>query len=198
MKRIIVSLLFLAFSAGALAQNQVRVRANVVSIDGNTLTVRAAAGNEIKVQLTDKTSIGYPKALKISDIKSGDFIGSAAVPGPGGKLIAREVHVFPEAQRGVGEGHNPWDLEPGATMTNAGVSSVVNSTNGKELSVQYKGGEKIILVPDGTPIITFMPGDRSLLVPGVYVFIGARTAPDGTATAQFIQATSKDGVKPPI
>jgi hypothetical protein len=200
MNRPLITLLCCALaltSSTGFAQTASRIRANVVSFDGKVLTVKTAVGKEIKVQVTEQTSISYPKAIKLADIKPGDFIGSAAMPGPEGKLIAREVHLFPEAQRGVGEGHNPWDLEPGSTMTNGGVSKSLKAANGQELTVQYKGGTKTILVPAGTPIVMSMPGERSLLVAGAFVFIGAQTAPDGTVTARYIQA-SKDGVKPPV
>jgi len=199
MKTLAAALFCLLASASfANAQTQTRIRAHVVSLDGDVLTVRTAAGKERKVHLTPKTSISYPRRLKLSDLKPGDYIGSAAMPGPDGMLVAREVHVFPEAQRGVGEGHYPWDLAPGSTMTNGGVSKVVKAANGQELTVQYKSGEKTIVVPPDVPVVTSQRGDRSLLVPGAYVFIGAQQAPDGTLTAQYLQATSKDGVKPPV
>ena len=101
-----------------------RIRANVVSFDGRALVLRTAVGKEIRAQVTDRTAVSYPRALKLTDIRQGDFVGSAAMAGPDGKLVAREVHVFPEAQRGAGEGHRPWD-EPGSTMTNAAVSKAV-------------------------------------------------------------------------
>ncbi len=183
----------------ANAQTQMRsIRANVVSLNGDALTVKTAAGKELKVNLTPKTSISYPRRLKLSDLKAGDYVGSAAMPGPDGKLVAREVHVFPEAQRGAGEGHYSWDLQPGSTMTNGGVSKVAKAPNGQELLVQFKGGEKTIVVPPNVPVVTSERGDRSLLVPGAYVFIGAEQAADGTLTARYLQATSKDGVKPPV
>lgn len=199
MKTIAAALFCLLASASlANAQTPTRIRGKIAAFDGEVLSVRTAAGKDLKVHLTPKTSISYPRLLKLADLKAGDYVGSAAMPGPDGKLVAREVHVFPEAQRGVGEGHYPWDLQPGSTMTNGGVSKVVKAANGQELTVQYKTGEKTIVVPAGVPVVTSVPGDRSLLVAGAYMFIGAQQAADGTLTAQYIQATSKDGVKPPV
>jgi hypothetical protein len=63
------------------------------------------------------------------------------------------------------------------------------------MTLQYKDGAQKILVPDGVPITTSVPGDRSLLVPGAYVFMVAQVAPDGTLSVARIQV-SKDGVKP--
>jgi hypothetical protein len=188
----------LVLSAAAWAQTPARIRANVVSFDGKLLTVKTAAGKELKVQVADNTGISYPRPIRLSDIKEGDFIGTAAMAGPDGKLVAREVHLFPESQRGLGEGHNPWDLEPSSTMTNASVSKSAKSANGQELTLQYKGGAKTVIVPEGIPIVTMVPGDQSLLVPGSFVLIFGQTAADGTVTARAIQATSKDGVRPPM
>jgi hypothetical protein len=201
MKKQLATILLLGLALGiaaAHAQAPARIRATVVSFDGKVLTVRTAAGKEIPVQVPDNVNISYPRRIALADIKEGDFIGTAAMPGPDGKLVAREVHLFAPAQRGVGEGHTPWDLELGSTMTNASVAKSVKSGNGQELTLQYKDGAKTVIVPPGIPIVTAAPGDRSLLVPGSLVLIFGQTAADGTVSARNIQATSKDGVRPPM
>ena len=195
MNRFLAILLGMIIVATAHAQTTSRIRANVVSLANNVLVVKTAVGKEIRLQLNDKTTISYAKLIKLTDIKEGDFVGSAAMPGPDGKLVAREVHLFPPDRRGTGEGHRPMD-EPGTTMTNATVAKTFKGVRGQELTMQYKGGEKIIIVPEGTPIVINEVGDKSLLVPGSADVISAQTAPDGSVTALRIQATSKDGVKP--
>lgn len=192
----IVTAVVAAFSAGALAQTT-RLRADVVVFDGTLLGLKTVGGRELSVRVDAKTTFTVPRALSLADIRPGDYVGSAATPGPDGKLVAREVHVFPESQRGTGDGHRPWDGEPGATMTNGGVAQVAQAANGRELRLQYQGGEKTIVVPERTPIVTFQPGDASLLVPGSYVVVTAQASPDGSLTALRIQATSRDGVRPP-
>src|SRR6266511_136763 len=83
---------------------------------------------------------------------------------------APEVHIFPESSRGTGEGHRPWDLQPGSTMTNANVEKVeqvmVEKAQGQLLTLKYKDGEQKVLISPGTPIVRNVPGDRSLLKPG--------------------------------
>jgi hypothetical protein len=134
----------------------------------------------------------------MSDIKQGSFVGVTAIQkGPGTPLQAREVHLFPEAQRGTGEGHYDWDLEPGSSMTNANVDAIVNTNNGKELTLSYKGGSQKIIVPQGVPIVTFKPADKSVLKAGAQVFIITQQAADGSLTAQRI-LIGKDGMKPPM
>jgi len=196
MKRWIAGAIVAALSLGAFAQTT-RLRADVVAFDGTLLRLRTVGGRDVTVRVEAKTSVTTPKALKLSDLKPGDYVGSAALPGPDGKLTAREVHVFAESQRGTGDGHRPWDGEPGATMTNGGVAQVAQAANGRELRLQYHGGEQTIVVPETTPIVTFGPGDVSLLVPGSYVVVTAQPLPDGSLTALRIQATSKNGVRPP-
>ena len=81
-------------------------------------------------------------------------------------------------------------------MTNANVAAVVQAADGQELTLEFKGNSQKILVPAGTPVVTTVPGERSSLRPGEYVFLAARADADGKMTALRIQV-SKDGVKPP-
>ena len=69
--------------------------------------------------------------------------------------------------RGTGEGHQPWDLVPNSTLTNAAVVQMVKAVDGDQITVKYKGGEKKIIVLPQTRIVTFVPGDKSELRPGV-------------------------------
>jgi hypothetical protein len=199
MKTFYFTLLGCALAAACLpadAQTTTRIRGTIATVDANALSVKSRDGKELKLRMTEKTTVAYPKAIKLSDIKPGDFVGSTAVPNNEGQLVAREVHLFPESGRGTGEGHYPWDTEKGSTMTNANVANAVKAANGQELTLEYKGGSRKVIVPPNVPVVTTVPGDRSLLVPGHYVFVIAQPAPDGTMTALRIQA-EKDGVKPP-
>ena len=63
--------------------------------------------------------------------------------------------------------------------------------------MQYKGGEKKVVVPDDVPIVNLVPGDRSLLAPGVKVVLFAKKEADASLTALFISA-GKNGVTPPM
>ncbi|MGE5386880.1 MAG: hypothetical protein ACM3SV_13445 [Betaproteobacteria bacterium] len=200
MKKIALPLfacLLMLTSALAVAQTPQRIRGTVSAFDGDVVSVKTREGEHVRLNLTDKTTIVYPMPIRLSDIKPGDFVGSAAVPDKDGKLVAREILLFPESGRGTGEGHYAWDLEPGATMTNANVAKMVQANNGQELTLEYKGGSRQILVPEGIPIITPVPGDRSLFKRGAYIFAIAQPAPDGTLTAVRIYG-EKDGVKPPM
>ena len=174
-----------------------RIRGTVEKLDGQTLVVKSRENQQLTITLADDLSVSAVEKAELADIKPGDYIGAAAVKGTDGKLHAQEVLVFPEAARGSGEGHRPWDLTPDSTMTNATVAEVVDVAKGRLLKLKYEGGENEIEVPMEAPIVTLAPGDRSLLQPGTVVFIPATKNADGTLAASRIVA-GKDGVQPPM
>jgi len=183
-------------SAAALAQTRMFVRGAITSLDGDVLSVKSRDGKDLKINLSPKFGVRYAKALTLADIKPGDFVGPASRKRADGTLEAISLQVFTPDRRGqVPEGHMPWDLEPGSLMTNAIIGGMVQASNGRELTLEYKGGSQKIFVPAGVPIFTALPGDRSMLVPGAYVVIGAQVAPDGTLSAAG-GTVSKDGVRP--
>lgn len=186
--------------SNALAQPQpaMRVRGVITGFDGHELLVKTREGRELKMNVADTTRINVVSALQMSDIKQGGFVGVTAIrKEPGTPLRALEVHLFAEAQRGAGEGHYDWDIEPGSSMTNANIDATVNTNDGKELALSYKGGSQKIVVPQGTPIVTFEPAGKSLLKAGAQAFIITRQAADGGLTAQSI-SVGENGMKPPM
>lgn len=180
-------------SAAASAQTPMRIRGTITSLDGDLLSVKTRDGKDLKINLAPNFAVSAAKAVPLSAFGPGAYVGSTAKKNASGVLVASEVHALPPQ---VPPGHTPWDTAPGDTMTNANVAKVVRTANGNELTLEYKGGSQRILVPDGTPIVDFVPGDRSLLVPGATIFTGAQVAADGKITAARV-AVSKDGVKPP-
>jgi len=180
-------------SVVASAQTPMRIRGTVTSLDGDVLSVKTRDGKDLKVNLAPNFAVAAAKAVTLADFKPGAYVGSTAKKNAAGVLVASEVHELPPQ---AAPGHTPWDTAPGDTMTNANLAKVVKTANGNELTLEYKGGAQTILVPDGTPIIAFVPGDRSLLVPGATIFTGAQVAADGKITSGRV-AVSKDGAKPP-
>lgn len=175
-----------------------RIRGTIQAVEGPTLVIKARDGAEVKVNMTDNIAVRGIIKVSMSDIKQGSYVGVAAMPQPDGSQKAMEVHIFPEQMRGTGEGHRPWDLRPNSTMTNANVEQVVTATDGQTLTMKYKDGEKKIIVPPDTPIVTYVPGSKDELKPGVHIIInGATKKPDGTLEANAISA-GRDGLVPPM
>jgi hypothetical protein len=213
---VLLVLAALAFSAPAPAQAPAqRITGVVVTLQGQVLTLRSTGGETTQLRLTDGMRITARLPATWSQIATGSYVGTTAVPQPDGTLLAKEVHVFTAAQRGTGEGHYPM-ATPGDTMTNATVSklaaaparprdTMTNATvaaqgstgGGHRLTLTYKGGEKIVMVPDGVPLVASEPGDRSLLVPGAHVVAYAQRDADGGLAAQRL-SVGKNGFDTPI
>jgi hypothetical protein len=184
--------------SSAWAQDTVRVRGTVEGMDGPVYLVKTRSGDTVKVAVTDKPLFVAMVKASMADIKPGMFVGSTAMPGPDGSLRAVEVHIFPEAMRGTGEGHRDWDLKPQATMTNANVEAAVTGVKGQTLTMKYKGGEKSLVVTPETVVVTYAPGDKAELKPGTGIFIAAaEKKPDGTLLTPRI-TYGKDGLIPPM
>jgi hypothetical protein len=183
----------LLVSAAAIAQTPMRIRGTITHLDGDVLSVKTRQGQDVKIHLAPNLTVSAAKVVTLADFGPGAYVGSTAKKNAAGQLVASEVHRLPPQ---APPGHTPWDSAPGDTMTNANVGHVVKAAGGNELTLEYKGGSQKILVPDGTPIIDFVPGDKSLLVPGATVFIAASVAADGKISAPRV-AVSKDGAKPP-
>lgn len=186
-----------ALSVPAQAQQTVRLRGQIAGVEGQTITLKTRDGREVGVQLAEGGRIMALEKATIGDVKPGSYIGVAAVPQPDGSQRALAVHIFTEAQRGVAEGHQPWDLVPESTMTNAAVETVVIGVDGPVLTVKYKNGEQKIVVPPATPMVAYAPGDRGELKSGAeaIIFSATRQA-DGTYLTSAI--TIGRGVVPPM
>jgi hypothetical protein len=187
-----------ATSALAQAPSMVRVRGTIESVNGQTLNVKTRDGATVAVKLADNAPIRTVVKKSVADVKQGLFVGITAMPQPDGTQKAVEIHIFPEALRGTGEGHRPWDLMPNSTMTNANIDSEVASAGGQKLVLKYKDGEKTFIVPENVVVVMFAPGSAADLKPGVKIFIvAAKKLPDGTLEAPGITVGS-NGVDPPM
>jgi hypothetical protein len=186
-------------SIAALAQqtSPSRVRGTIEGVDGQTLMVKSRSGEDFKLTMTgDIRVVGIVK-IALSDIKVGSFIGTTTVPGPDGGNNAVEVHVFPEDMRGTGEGSRPYDLKPNSTMTNATVAQTVASNDGHTLLIKYKDGEKKVVVGPDTPVVTYVPADKSDLKPGAKVIAFIKKLPDGSFETNRV-SVGRDGLTPPM
>ena len=192
-----LSLCIGAASAQTPAPTQ-RIRGDVLSVDGVNLQVRSREGEKLTIRLAENYTVTAVVKIDASAIKPGNFVGIASMPQPDGTLRSLEVLIFPEAMRGSNEGHYSWDLKPGSMMTNATVADVNSEGDtGRRVTLKYKDGEKMIVVPPDVPIVTFEPGDRSMVVPGAHILITATRQPDGSLTAPRI-AVGKNGLVPPM
>ncbi len=198
-RTVAVSAFVLLFAASmAAAQAPVRVRGVIDSVDGNTLSVKARDGAMVRVKLADDARVLTLDKKSLADVKQGVFVGITAMPQPDGGQKAVEIHIFPEAMRGTGEGHYPWDLMPNSTMTNGNIESQVVSNDGQTLVMKYKDGEKTIIVPANVEVVMFVPATVADVKAGEKFFVPrGKKLPDGAVEAGVIIINSR-GVDPPM
>lgn len=192
----------LTASAVAAQTTPMRLRGTISAIDGKTATILTREGKTVTVALAANWAVALVVPITVAEIKQGSFVGVASLKGPDGSLNALEVLVFPEALRGTGEGHYPWDLQPESLMTNATVSTVAAGGDGQSLKLDYKdkqgvAGTQTIKVKPGTPVVTFQPGQQSDAKVGAKVFVGAQKGADGSLSAARLNV-GKDGLTPPM
>ncbi|HET6839297.1 MAG TPA: hypothetical protein VFH41_06125 [Bradyrhizobium sp.] len=202
MSRVFAVSLTLVSLVGSAAWAQqpptVRIRGTIEGVDGATLMIKSRDGTDMKVRMTDNVAVFGVVKTELSEIKPGSYIGVSALPEPDGTQKALAVHIFPESQRGAAEGFRPWDLRAGSTMTNATVAETVKGTDGQNILVKYKDGEKKVVVPPETPIVTFVAGDKSEVKAGAKIIIfGAVKKDDGTLEANRVNV-GRDGITPPM
>lgn len=152
------------------------VRGTVTAVTPTSLSLRSREGKLLTIGLSKDWSVQVTEPITASAIQSGSFIGTTEMPQLDGTGRSLEVHVFPPGVK-MGEGHYGWDLKKGSMMTNGTVGKVVAGAKGQSIDVSYSTGVRHIVVPPKIPIVQITPGDRSMLKPGVKVFlIAVKTA----------------------
>jgi hypothetical protein len=197
--------LLCAFALPVLAQAPatppMRIRGEIMKVDGDMVTVHTRNGDMVTVKLSDKVAVAGVKKIEFSEITKDKFVGIASKPQPDGSLKALEVLVFPEAARGSNEGHYAWDLTPDSMMTNANISASVEGKNGRELTLTLKDKDgKVsnvkIMVPEGVPVVTFAPGDKAMIVKGAKVLVVGIKQADGSIMSPRVLVGM--GITPPM
>ena len=194
-----IGALALALPAAAWAEGapqRVNVRGTVESLDGSALHLKSREGAPVTVALADNAGVRVAAKTDVASIKPNDYIAVAGVPQSDGTIRAQTVQIFPEALRGIAEGHFPWDLTPDSTMTNATVAAIVAKANDRVITLTYKGGEKTVVVPPEAPVVALKPGSKDMLKAGAHVFIVAVKGPDGALKANGVTVGENGGVPP--
>jgi hypothetical protein len=162
------------------------VAGTVTTITATSLVVKGADGKDNSFTLGPKVGVTKTRTGTIADVKAGQFIGCTAIEGPDGKLRAQEIHIFPEAMRGTGEGHYPWGTQAKTTMTNGKVESLAGVSDGKTVKVSYKGGMVDVIIPPSVTVTVIEAAPLSDVKAGSMVTVFATANADGSKTAMGI------------
>jgi hypothetical protein len=177
----------LALSTFAQAQApQTRIRGEIETVEGDTLTIKTIDGASAKVALAAGYSVGGVVKATTADIRKGGYVGVGARPQADGTLMAIQVFIFPEAMRGTGEGHRPWGVLPETTMTNATVADTVSRVDGANIVLNYPGGEQKVAINPDANIIMASPAEKIELAKGAQVVMSATKQADGSYSASRV------------
>jgi hypothetical protein len=191
------------------------VRGTVASVSDNELTVSSESG-AVKIRLGNPLTVYGRTSSDLAHVTTKSFVGITSVKQPDGSERATEIHIFPDALRGVGEGSYMMNPDPAKStsanrMTNGTVSkstpaagnpsksrmtngTVTTLAEGSTLSVQYGGGMETIVVPPDVHVTALAPtGDR--LTPGQNVVALTKKQSDGSITTTAVIAISPAAAK---
>lgn len=189
-----IALIGLLSAAPALAQQQ-RISGEFTRVSGETISIRPAGGTEIEIALPATTGFARLIRATASDLRPGLFVGVGARPQADGSQKAVQIVIFPEAMRGVGEGHRAWGVMPEATMTNGAIAETVQSVSGSDFTLTYKDGAQKVTTPPDASILALQPATRTDLKAGARGQIIATPGSDGKLTATRVTIWG-EGVTP--
>jgi hypothetical protein len=187
----------LAQQAASPQAQTIRLRGTIEKLDGRAVLAKSSKGETLALKLADRVLVVAVVKASVADIKPGLFIGSGAMPQSDGSQQALEVHIFAESMRGTGEGHRPWDGAPNSTMTNGTVGATVSGVDGPVVTVQYKDGEKKIMIGPNVPIVRYEIADAGAIIPGApFTAVATGKAADGSFEVSRINI-GRNGASPP-
>lgn len=207
-----VPVIFCLIASTAHAQDAVqRIHADVVALQGQELRIKTTSGEALSITLANPLRVMQESRVTLAAVVPGVFVGTTSEPQADGSLRAVLIRIFPEALRGTGEGHRPMNTpahntmtnatvtriaEPaGPTMTNATVSALGSAAQAHTMMLTYKGGERLVQVPDDVPVVQDEMASSALIVPGTHVTVTASQDAAGHFSADRI-TVGKDGFVP--
>ncbi|MBE7245146.1 MAG: hypothetical protein INR63_09350 [Actinomycetospora chiangmaiensis] len=192
-RRLLLAALLSMSAVSAVQAEPMRFRGTVVRAEADRLEIRRGSGSTLTVRMTPKTRVYAVNQATLRAIKPESYVSVVGAPG-GGSQRARAVTLYSPSERGFEAGSQPWDSEPGATLT-AGWVADVRGLAPMRLALAYRDGQSAFEIPADTPVTQFSPGEKALLEPGAAVTIFAQSAPDGALDAGTI-AVGRQGVIP--
>ena len=187
------------------ADSMILVRGSIASVTATQVVIKTDSAS-VTVSTPQPVQLFSRGPSDLSHVTPNSFIGVTTVKQPDGTEQATEIHIFPEALRGLGEGSRMMNPPAGGSggagsrMTNGAVSTPqmtngttaskmsngsVASTNGTTLVVSFAGGTTTATVPPKTPITEIKATDRKLAAGDQVVVVATRGA-DGNLTSQKI------------
>ena len=182
-----------------------RLHGTVSQFDGSYLTLKADSGKSVLISVRPETRILHSRTMKLSDLKSGDFVASLSLKDSSGKLHALALRVAQNAADRSSEGQYPAASDPTRIVMD-GTVSAISVADGK-IGLSFHGssstadagctgramadgsgctGNADIFVARGVPIVAISTGDATLLRAGAIVSVAATTDASSSIVASTV------------
>ena len=177
-------------SNGTAPDTMPLVRGTVASISATELVVKSDSGSTT-IKLTAPLTVYSRGAATLAAVKPNTFIGVTTVKQPDSTEKATEIHIFPDALRGLGEGSRMMTgPSTGNRMTNGSVgdSRMTNGTAsgaGSTMVVNYAGGSQTVTVPSNVSV-TEIKAITKTLAAGDQIIVPATRNADGSLSTDKV------------
>lgn len=183
------------------------VRGTIAALTDTSVSITTASGAQ-SVHLDQPVTVYARTPSDLSHVTPNSFVGITSEKQADGTERATEIHIFPEALRGTGEGSRLMESTASASrMTNGNVSATGPSggsrmTNGSVAStgtagathyvIEYPGGTQTIEIPPAVTV-TIIASTGTPLAVGTDVIVLAHTGTSGNLTASGIMLSNQPG-----
>jgi hypothetical protein len=173
----IVGISSIASALAATAPADQNVRGTVLTADAKSLSLTTPSGI-VTIPIHAPLGIYQTQPSDLAHVKNTSFVGITSVKQADGSEVATEIHIFPEALRGTGEGSHMMDAPDGKKtknrMTNGSVtkartpnakSRMTNGTvksTGNVLTLSYGSDSRPITIPADVPVTILAPVQATL------------------------------------
>jgi len=99
-----VGLIAISMNSHGQTNETVRLRGVIEKLDGNAILLKERSGEKLRIEMPENLVVREVYPIGISEIQQNSFIGVTALPDTENRLVAVEVHVFPEAMQGQERG----------------------------------------------------------------------------------------------
>ncbi|NDZ11782.1 hypothetical protein C7T35_22725 [Variovorax sp. WS11] len=182
------------------------IRGQVTLVEASLIAVKTREGKTLSIGLHDNTTvIGLSKG-SFAEVDFGIYVGAVAVKLEEYSPIVRdsavwlhkgfELRIIDDKLRGIALGHRKWDLTSDSIISHGWVDDL----EVRVLSIKWGPtdyDETDVEVPRDVPIHKMSLADKSLIKPGMSVFVGALKGSDGKYAALFV-IVGKDGLVPAL
>lgn len=170
------SVLLLLTGAGmAQSNDDVRISGTVEKFNGGLLSISPSQGLSLTIRFDAGPGVNAMRRAKVGDLKPGLQVAVQAKSNPAGGMMASQVIIYEQGSEGkAGEAAS---TDPSQVV--AKITEIGTATDGPQLSLSYKEGERKITLGKEVAIWIARPASADDIKPGSIITIAGKKPADG-------------------